>query len=280
LPFPQLVWKPKGSLTVTQIAESALRSYVTIIIEMTRDQVLRKWAARSDIQDRMPGYVVRLGCGLHYGWAIECAIGSHHKIDASYLSPHVNLSSRLEAATKQYGAMILFSGEMHGLMSDEVRSLCRLLDRVTVKGSNAPMYLYTFDVPSLKQFGGTLQDDIELGLKKVALYDYWKKVRPYTSEKFRLQWQMAMHAYLGGPDGSQADWEKSKSYFNKCCECPPPLWPPASISNQDMLSWHKSVWLDGLPGDFRWPLGLRGNITRDSKKRFWLALTEIAKHDD
>lgn len=208
---------------MTQIAESALRSYVTIIIEMTRDQVLRRWAARSDIQDRMPGYVVRLGCGLHYGWAIECAIGSHHKIDASYLSPHVNLSSRLEAATKQYGAMILFSGEMHGLMSDEVRSLCRLLDRVTVKGSNAPMYLYTFDVPSLKQFGGTLADDVELGLKRVPLYDYWKKVRPYTSEKFRLQWQMAMHAYLGGPDGSQADWEKSRGYFNKCCKFPLPL---------------------------------------------------------
>ena len=93
---------------------------MSIIIEMTRDATLKRWAARHDIQERMPGYKVRLGCGLHYGWAIECAIGSQHKIDASYLSPHVNLSSRLEAATKQYGVMILLSGEMHSLMSDEV----------------------------------------------------------------------------------------------------------------------------------------------------------------
>lgn len=35
------------------------------------------------------------------GWAIEGAIGSEFKIDASYLSPHVNMASRLEAATKQ-----------------------------------------------------------------------------------------------------------------------------------------------------------------------------------
>ena len=34
------------------------------------------------------------------GWAIEGAIGSMYKIDASYLSPHVNMAARLEAAAK------------------------------------------------------------------------------------------------------------------------------------------------------------------------------------
>jgi class 3 adenylate cyclase len=32
--------------------------------------------------------------GLHAGWAIEGAVGSSHKIDATYLSPHVNLAAR------------------------------------------------------------------------------------------------------------------------------------------------------------------------------------------
>jgi hypothetical protein len=41
-----------------------------------------------------------LGFGLHFGWGIEGAIGSEYKIDASYLSPNVNLASRLEYATK------------------------------------------------------------------------------------------------------------------------------------------------------------------------------------
>ena len=33
------------------------------------------------------GYEVEMGFGLHIGWAIEGAIGSKFKIDASYLSP-------------------------------------------------------------------------------------------------------------------------------------------------------------------------------------------------
>lgn len=50
-----------------------------------------------------------MGFGLHVGWAIEGAIGSEYKIDASYLSPNVNMASRLEAATKQFGTTILLS---------------------------------------------------------------------------------------------------------------------------------------------------------------------------
>ena len=41
-----------------------------------------------------------MGFGLHVGWAIEGAIGSEYKIDASYLSPNVNMASRLEARNK------------------------------------------------------------------------------------------------------------------------------------------------------------------------------------
>ena len=41
-----------------------------------------------------------MGYGLNVGWAIEGAIGSAYKIDASYLSPDVNMASRLEAACK------------------------------------------------------------------------------------------------------------------------------------------------------------------------------------
>jgi len=49
---------------------------------------------------KIPNYKVSLGFGLHIGYAIEGAIGSSYKIDASYLSPNVNMSSRVEAATK------------------------------------------------------------------------------------------------------------------------------------------------------------------------------------
>jgi hypothetical protein len=63
---------------------------------------------------------VRMGFGLHVGWAIEGAIGSEYKIDASYLSPNVNMASRLEAATKQFGTSLLLSEDFVRILSPPV----------------------------------------------------------------------------------------------------------------------------------------------------------------
>jgi class 3 adenylate cyclase len=60
----------------------------------------------------MPGYKVKMGLGLHQGWGIEGAIGSEFKIDASYLSPNVNMASRLEAGTKMFGVPLLISSSL------------------------------------------------------------------------------------------------------------------------------------------------------------------------
>ncbi len=94
----------------------------------------------------MPGFKVKMGFGLHQGWAIEGAIGSLLKIDASYLSPNVNMASRLEAATKQYGVNLLLSDAMHNIFTDEIKMLCREIDCVTVKGSIVPVKLFTVDI--------------------------------------------------------------------------------------------------------------------------------------
>ncbi|SPQ97406.1 Guanylate cyclase domain-containing protein [Plasmodiophora brassicae] len=93
-----------------------------------------------------PNNEVSVGIGLHIGWAIEGAIGSRFKIDASYLSPHVNMTARLMAATKQYKVPILFSGQFWSLLPKTPRALCRMLDRIAVKGSNVPISIHTYDV--------------------------------------------------------------------------------------------------------------------------------------
>jgi len=61
-----------------------------------------------------------MGFGLHYGWSFEGAIGSEFKIDASYLSPNVNMAARLEAATRQFGVEILISGPLINIMSEKM----------------------------------------------------------------------------------------------------------------------------------------------------------------
>ena len=150
------------------------------------------------LQERMPGFTVRLGFGLHYGWAVEGAIGSELKIDASYLSPHVNMASRLEAATKQYDTAILVSDSLFTLLSASTQQLCRLVDRVTVKGSNEPVSLYTYDAPTVQSRGGSLSDSIDVSDQDVSNTDFFHRVAPpATSTSFRHLHQRAIQLYLG-----------------------------------------------------------------------------------
>ena len=97
----------------------------------------------------------RVTFGFHVGWAFEGAIGSPFKIDASYLSPHVNLASRVESATKQYGVSILMSSDMYMRLEEEVRHFTRLIDTVKLKGVAEPVGLHCFDVDPT---GLTLKD--------------------------------------------------------------------------------------------------------------------------
>lgn len=75
-------------------------SFIKIVSGIKKSRNLVKYKDNKKLNERMPNYSVKMGFGMHVGWAIEGAIGSFYKIDASYLSPNVNMASRLEAATK------------------------------------------------------------------------------------------------------------------------------------------------------------------------------------
>jgi len=94
----------------------------------------------------MPGYEVKMGFGLHVGWSIEGAIGSNYKIDASYLSPNVNMAARLEGATKVYGVPILISGSLFDIFSIHTQNYMRQIDCVEISGTDEIHKLYTCDL--------------------------------------------------------------------------------------------------------------------------------------
>ncbi len=98
------------------------------------------------LQQRIPGYAgVKMGFGLHVGWAIEGPIGSEYKIDASYLGPDVHMASRLQAATKGYGTGMLVTQAVYGLMTPNRRNM-RWIDRVVPEGEEKAINLYTVDI--------------------------------------------------------------------------------------------------------------------------------------
>ena len=118
-------------------------SFLKIIAKLNKYKHILKYNKDREMLKRVPDFKVRMGFGIHQGWAIEGAIGSFFKIDASYLSPNVNMAARLEAATKQFNTPLLVSGHLRDILSSDFQKICREIDTVTVKGSIKPMRLYT-----------------------------------------------------------------------------------------------------------------------------------------
>jgi len=146
-----LVWRLTGHSASKQerLADMALISFVKIIAQINTSPLLAEYRSHPKLVKRLPNYRVRLGFGLHSGWAIEGAIGSEFKIDASYLSPNVNMAARLEGVTKQYGCLVLISDSLVTLCSENMGQLCRLIDHVAVTGRKDTFKLFTMDLDDL-----------------------------------------------------------------------------------------------------------------------------------
>lgn len=181
-------------------------------------------------------YKVKMGFGMHCGWAIEGAIGSEFKIDASYLSSNVNISSRLEAATKQFGVTFLISGQIFNLCREPLQSKMRMLDRVKVKGSEQPIDLFTMDLdmrdltPELSKkeemLSGVerkkmriemrskrrilMEDMIDHERSIISVMNEDKNIRSMRrifTKDFYSEWGHGVKAYLEG------DWQEAKIRF-------------------------------------------------------------------
>lgn len=167
----------KRTRVTKNVADLSVISFLKIIAGINKKPQVLKYRYNEKLTSRMPNYKVKMGFGLHFGWAIEGAIGSEFKIDASYLSPNVNMASRLEAATKQYGVPLLISNELHRILSKKTQRLCREIDRVTVKGSKKPIGLFTVDVDI-----NVLQPSVDKGFTKKELKEKHKHAKEAINE--------------------------------------------------------------------------------------------------
>mmetsp|Transcript_9805 Transcript_9805/g.16516 ORF Transcript_9805/g.16516 Transcript_9805/m.16516 type:complete len:119 (+) Transcript_9805:1763-2119(+) len=92
------------------------------------------------------GYRPVLDFALHMGWTIEGAIGSESKIDACYLSPHLQASYKIEKLCEHYDQQILVSESLYNIMSLKARNTMRKIDVICMKEHKEPLGLYTYDL--------------------------------------------------------------------------------------------------------------------------------------
>ncbi|HMV41408.1 MAG TPA: AAA family ATPase [Leptospiraceae bacterium] len=85
---------------------------------------------------------ISIGIGIHTGELMLGTVGEDKRMDTTVISDAVNLSSRLESMTKQYGVGIIISEDTLNKMQAKEKYKFRLLDTVVVKGKTLPVVVY------------------------------------------------------------------------------------------------------------------------------------------
>jgi class 3 adenylate cyclase len=222
-----IVRNPESART-KYLPDLSLLSFLKIMAKVNKDPAMLKYRTNQRLISRMPGYEVKMGFGLHLGWSIEGAIGSQFKIDASYLSPNVNVASVLEASTKMYGVPLLISGTLYQVFSEPVQKYCRQIDQVLIRGHSDPLPLFTSDCEFFEFIQGkqadrsknffrkkrkALKRDLEkFKITTEMLYSESKEIKlmkKHFSIEFFQMFQEAFQFYLNGA------WNKAKLGFEQ-----------------------------------------------------------------
>lgn len=133
--------KTKMDVVWTNLGDLAFFAVLKMHAEIGRSFSMRKFVENQMMIEKFgQNFKIKLGFGLHFGWAIEGALGSNFKVDVTYLSPHVNIAVKLEGDTKRYGVPILLSGEFYDLLSLSNRLLCRQIDMVYIDDGESLRY--------------------------------------------------------------------------------------------------------------------------------------------
>eukprot|EP00300_Choanocystis_sp_HF-7_P016135 c19312_g1_i1.p1 GENE.c19312_g1_i1~~c19312_g1_i1.p1 ORF type:complete len:871 (+),score=183.47 c19312_g1_i1:1-2613(+) len=186
--------------TLTEAVDNALLASIAMIERVAHSKLLQVTYG-DNLRPRMgEDFKVKIGMGLHVGWAIEGAVGSELKIDATYLSSHVNMSMRLEGETKQYKVDLLMSEWFVGNLSMDHRLRCRAVDTVPAPFTEAASMTMFVYVP------GEQEEARELVLESNKYFDL------YTAGKW-VECADQIHEFLRAhPDDGPA--EAILSYIN------------------------------------------------------------------
>jgi adenylate cyclase len=174
------------------------------------DDMMRRLAVLNARRAKKGDAPLDIGIGLCTGQTVIGNIGSVRRMEYTVIGDTVNLASRLEGATKQYGAKIILSEmtarELRG------RPLLRELDLIRVKGKDRAVAIY--ECLGYRHGEPDLPRLIERFAEGLAAY------RAHD-------WLLAERAFQGAlelyPDDGPA-----KLYVERCAhlaaEPPPPNW--------------------------------------------------------
>jgi hypothetical protein len=156
------------------------------------------------------GLTFNIGIGIHYGDVIVGSIGCTDKSDYTVIGDSVNLTSRIESLTKQYGARIIITEPVKAELDSSFN--LRLLDNVKVKGKSVPVSVY-----AVLERGSSYPEDYQ--------ENYHKAMDLYRAGA----WNLAMHYFNQAAEVCPSD-KAARIMTERCrqfAEKPPQNWDGA-----------------------------------------------------
>ncbi|MEG4321993.1 MULTISPECIES: PAS domain S-box protein [unclassified Microcoleus] len=124
-------------------ADDAVKAGIAMLEQLNEYNISRSRPDRPPLQ---------IGIGINTGSLMLGTVGGQSRMDSTVISDAVNLASRVESLTKEYGVSMLITHNTF-IQLNAVYDL-RLIDRVTVKGKSRMVTVYevfTADPPQLRQ---------------------------------------------------------------------------------------------------------------------------------
>ncbi|MBD2194463.1 MULTISPECIES: GAF domain-containing protein [Calothrix] len=136
--------------TLDKFIGDALMAVFGAPLPLTENHAWRAVQAALDMRHRLAEFnqrrivqaqpQIHIGIGISSGEVVSGNIGSHKRMDYTVIGDGVNLSSRLEGVTKEYGCDIVLSEFTYNLCSDRIWT--RQLDKIRVKGKHQAVNIY------------------------------------------------------------------------------------------------------------------------------------------
>ncbi|MEZ2302634.1 MAG: adenylate/guanylate cyclase domain-containing protein [Microcoleus sp.] len=174
-------------------ADDAVKAGIAMLQSLAEYNLIRKEG----------GYApIKIGIGINTGSLMLGTVGGENRMDGTVISDAVNLASRLEGLTKNYGISLLISHHTFSALTIPSDYDIRLIDRVQVKGKSELVTVYEVfnaDLPEVRE---------AKAIAKTAFESAWIL---YNQERFTEAAQLFEDCVLRNPaDGVAA------IYLDRC----------------------------------------------------------------